>query len=133
MLPPRRAYSHGTPTTTCSWNKSRDEYPRSHRVEWCRWSGKRSVPGKPSTVVMVMNLVAVTDSSLFHPTVSANVEHRWELLPFIPIGGQVEIARDVKPRAGLVVKVLHGKSIPLELARDRSLSVRGRSGESPSI
>ena len=37
---------------------SPDEYPRSHRVGWCRWSASVSVPGN-QTVVMVMNLVAM--------------------------------------------------------------------------
>ncbi len=85
-----------------------------------------SVPGEPDSVVMVMNLVPETDSPLFHPSMSANIEDRRKFLVLLASDRKIQVSRYVKTRAGLVVKVLHGKSLSLELARNRSLEIGPR-------
>ena len=76
---------------------------------------------------MVMHLVPKTDSVLFDPSMSTNVKDCRKFLVLFPISRKIQVSRDVKTGAGLVVKFLNDKSIPLELARNGGLQVGTRS------
>ncbi len=85
-----------------------------------------SVPGKPGSMVMIINLVSIADAVLLDPPVSANIKHRGKTLPLLSPGWKVEVARDVKSGTGLVMKLLHGKPFPFKLARNLWLQIGTR-------